>query len=153
LVAVEAGYPSGTRLVFDQDSPPTGWTRDVTASLDDRLLRIVVGIRADGGSWTLSGLSGSSHSHSYSDVIEHTHTASGASHNHKVEGNETLTGYAWGRLKNVSGTALVTSSNSYTATLADSGVATPSTGSATYGVSSDGSWRPLYRDSIIAEKD
>ena len=45
-------FPAGTRMVFDQDAAPTGWTRDTT--VDDRMILITGGARAHGGTWDLS---------------------------------------------------------------------------------------------------
>lgn len=78
-------FPTGTRMVFDQNSAPGGWTRD-TSTANDRVIRIVTGTRSDGGTWTQPGHvhqgpshthSGPSHNHS---VNSHTH--SGPSHTH-----------------------------------------------------------------------
>lgn len=47
--------PAGTRMLFDQDSAPNGWTRDTT--INDRVTRIVSGARApNAGTWTISGI-------------------------------------------------------------------------------------------------
>ena len=37
------GFPSGTRLLFQQTTAPTGWTKDTTATYNDKALRIVTG--------------------------------------------------------------------------------------------------------------
>jgi len=149
-------YPSGTRLLFDQDTPPTGWTRDTTADLNDRVWRIAVGTRTSGGSWTVSGLSAPVHSHTLPDIISHTHSASGASHTH------TLTSYPYDAYFLVhvfpNRTDLLWEADyvedaSYSATVGDSGVTSPGTNSVAPAISSDGSWRPLYRDVIVAQKD
>jgi len=148
-------YPAGTRLVFDQSSPPTGWTRDVSATLDDRLLRIVVGARApNGGSWTISGLSGDSHQHGLSKVVAHSHSGSIGSHAHTIESYS----YIAGTQRPLSYTLasqynLNTSSQGISITLSESGAASPMTALASYAISSDGSWRPLFRGAIIAQKD
>jgi hypothetical protein len=41
-------FPSGTRLLFQQTSAPTGWTKDV--SHDNKALRVVSGTASSGGS-------------------------------------------------------------------------------------------------------
>jgi hypothetical protein len=43
-----AGFPRGTRMLFQQSSAPTGWTRD--ASHHDKALRVVSGAVGSGGS-------------------------------------------------------------------------------------------------------
>jgi hypothetical protein len=41
-------FPS-ERAVFDQDTPPTGWTKET--DVNDRVVMITSGGRVDGGSW------------------------------------------------------------------------------------------------------
>jgi hypothetical protein len=43
------GFPTGTRMPFNQTAAPTGWTKDTTAALDDTSMRIVVGAVGSGG--------------------------------------------------------------------------------------------------------
>jgi hypothetical protein len=45
-----AGFPSGTRMIFQQTSAPTGWTKDTTAAIDNGALRTVTGSVSTGGS-------------------------------------------------------------------------------------------------------
>ena len=45
-----AGFPSGTRMSFQQSAAPTGWTKDVTAGLNNSAMRIVTGSVVNGGS-------------------------------------------------------------------------------------------------------
>jgi hypothetical protein len=45
-----AGFPSGTRMSFQQSAAPTGWTKDTTAGLDNSAMRIVTGSVVNGGS-------------------------------------------------------------------------------------------------------
>src|SRR5437762_12577929 len=58
LTAIGA-FPSGTRMLFDNDTAPTGWTRDTT--INDVVITLVSGARVHGGSWTISGLTMNSH--------------------------------------------------------------------------------------------
>ena len=44
-----AGFPSGTRMSFQQTAAPTGWTKDTTAGLDNSAMRIVIGTVSSGG--------------------------------------------------------------------------------------------------------
>jgi len=44
-----AGFPTGTRMIFQQTAAPTGWTKDTTGSLNDSALRIVTGSVVNGG--------------------------------------------------------------------------------------------------------
>ena len=82
--------PTGTRLIFDQDAAPTGWTRDVS-TVDDKVIRIVTGARADGGTWTQpnhthtqpTSSSAGSHAHTNpATSAESGHTHTGPSHTH-----------------------------------------------------------------------
>lgn len=61
---VPSEFAQGTRMIFDQEVPPTGWSRELDPTIDDRVLRSVTGTRADGGSWNLSGVSMGAHTHS-----------------------------------------------------------------------------------------
>ena len=49
-----AGFPSGTRMAFQQTSAPTGWTKDTSAAIDDAVLRLVTGTPSSGGSTAFS---------------------------------------------------------------------------------------------------
>ena len=42
-------FPSGTKMIFQQTSAPTGWTK-VTSSVDNKALRVVSGTAGSGGS-------------------------------------------------------------------------------------------------------
>jgi hypothetical protein len=53
-----SGFPSGTRMSFQQTSAPTGWTKDTTAGLDDSIMRIVTGTASSGGSTAFSTFNG-----------------------------------------------------------------------------------------------
>lgn len=44
------GFPTGTRMPFNQTAAPTGWTKDTTAALNDTAIRIVTGTVGGGGS-------------------------------------------------------------------------------------------------------
>jgi hypothetical protein len=124
---VDALLVSGTRIgAFDQDSAPTGWTRD--AVINDKVIRIVTGARSDGGSWTISGLSVDSHVLSIAEMPAHNHgtyrrTAAGP----------------WGT---PGGTTAV-----------DVAQNTGGGGGHVHGLTAGSSWRPLHRDMILCEKD
>jgi hypothetical protein len=55
-----AKFPAGTRMPFNQTAAPTGWTKDVTAALNDSILRIVIGTVGAGGSTAFSTFNGQS---------------------------------------------------------------------------------------------
>lgn len=54
LSTLGAGFPTGTRMVFQQTAAPTGWTKDTTAALNDAVMRIVTGTVGSGGSTAFS---------------------------------------------------------------------------------------------------
>lgn len=63
--AVNATFPSGTKLAFAQASAPTGWTQDVSDNSDNRMFRVVK---------TAGGGVGGSHSPILNNVVpSHTH--------------------------------------------------------------------------------
>lgn len=83
-----SAFPAGTRLLFQQYPPPTGWTAD--SSYNDYALRIVTGAVSNGGAYafssvfttqtpsgsvSLAGLSIGSTTLSTSQIPSHTHPA------------------------------------------------------------------------------
>ena len=116
----ESWFPSGTRMVFDNDTAPVGWVRDTTTA-NDSVIRLVTGARADAGSWTISGL-----------THAHTHTIP-------------ISGY--GTIADTGATGeMGVDSTTIANTVQASGAAS------TAAVSSDGTWRPVHRDMILASK-
>lgn len=87
LTAAISSYalPSGTRLLFQQTSAPTGWTKDTTAALNDTALRIVTGAVSSGGSIAFStamatpAVAGSTAGYTLqiADIPSHSHTIQG----------------------------------------------------------------------------
>jgi hypothetical protein len=47
-------FPVGTRMTFQQTTPPTGWTKEVSTTYADSALRISIGTVTTGGSTTFS---------------------------------------------------------------------------------------------------
>jgi microcystin-dependent protein len=43
-------FPAGTRLLFQQTTPPAGWSKDTTPGLDNSAVRVVIGTASNGGS-------------------------------------------------------------------------------------------------------
>ena len=98
-------FAAGTRLVFAQAAAPTGWTQDVSATADNRMLRTV--ITAGGGTGGThspilnnvvpahthgftTGTVSSDHYHTVTTGTEssdHAHGASDAGHSHTVNGS------------------------------------------------------------------
>jgi N-methylhydantoinase B/oxoprolinase/acetone carboxylase alpha subunit len=72
------GFPTGTRMSFNQTAAPTGWTKDTTAAINDSILRLVTGAVSSGGStafstWNSSGTTGS-YTLATADIPSHTHS-------------------------------------------------------------------------------
>lgn len=121
-----SAVPVATRMLFDQQNAPTGWTRDT--SQNDRLFRIVSGALADGGTWTIGGYTTGAHTLTTAQLAAHTHSDCVL-----CGGPSSMPG--------------VLNINSCTSGATGGG------GSHNHGVSSDASWRPLHRDSIVASLD
>jgi len=50
------GWATSTKTAFFQASAPTGWTKDITAALDGKILRVVSGAGGGtGGSFDIAG--------------------------------------------------------------------------------------------------
>lgn len=119
--------PAGTKMVFDQDAAPTGWTRDTAQN--DKVIRLVSGARADAGSWTISGLTANSHTHGVGTLVTAGSVGSGSFSNDGAAGP---TPAQEGHTHTISG----------------------STGTASAaGVTHAPGWRPLHHDMIVATKD
>jgi hypothetical protein len=88
--AVPAPFPTGTRMLFQQTSAPTGWTKDTT--INNRALRVVSGSVGSGGSidfdvaFASRGFSGTTSSAAVTGVVgSHALTAAQIpSHSHYV---------------------------------------------------------------------
>lgn len=53
--ALEDAFASGTKMLFQQSTAPTGWTKDTT-NYDDHALRVVTGTASSGGTNAFSTL-------------------------------------------------------------------------------------------------
>lgn len=92
------GFPSGTKMVFQQTAAPTGWTKDTTHN--NKAFRVVTGSVGSGGATAFTTIFGSgktsgstspatnsrgAHTHSTTSVSNHNHTTIAAgSHTHSV---------------------------------------------------------------------
>lgn len=88
-------FPSGTRLLFQQSTPPAGWTKDT--SIDNKALRVTSGAAGAGGvlpfttvfgrivtdGTTIDANTMPFHSHGLSDPT-HTHGYSDPGHTHQL---------------------------------------------------------------------
>ena len=139
--ANNAVFPSGTQMVFYQDTAPPGWT--IQDTLNDKLLMVTKGSAAGGrtggtssGSWTITGgsVTVAGHTLTIAEMPSHTHTyasimAGGSSSDapdgsHNRGGNRTTGATGGGH------------AHSHGATF-----------------SHNGSWRPAAYNVIIAKKD
>lgn len=68
------GFPAGTRMSFQQSTPPTGWTKDTTAAINDAILRLVTGSVSSGGSVGYSAKSIGATTLSEAQIPSHTHS-------------------------------------------------------------------------------
>jgi len=152
--SISPSVPAGTKMLIYADSAPTGWTLD--NSVDDKLVYVTKGSAAGGetggsahssGSWTVSGLSGPSHTHSFSSSHSHS-IGSDGSHTHGTSG----TTYTYASESGTNSMASAGSHNHGGSTGA--GTASGTTGSGGTGsVSSDGTWRPASYCFILCSKD
>jgi len=132
IIVPDTGFAAGTRMLFQQTSAPTGWTKETNAAFDDSILRIVTGTVGNGGSqafstWNALDVTGA-HTLTTAQIPSHTHTYITRS---TVAGS--LSGTGGG----------------------NSGTSTPNTGATGGGGSHT---HPLnnnikYRDIIVAQKD
>jgi len=86
---VLSGFPSGTKMLFQQTAAPSGWTKDTTTN--NRALRVVSGTVGTGGthdfttafasSVTITGTV-NSHVLTVSQIPSHTHGVSDPGHGH-----------------------------------------------------------------------
>jgi hypothetical protein len=75
--AAGGGFPSGTRMAFQQTAAPTGFTKDVTAAINDSMLRLVTGTASSGGTtafstWSAQTATGAT-TLSTTQIPSHTH--------------------------------------------------------------------------------
>lgn len=127
------GLVSGTRLMFQQSNPPTGWTKETNSAYNNVALRVVTGTVSNGGADDFTTVFGASkttatHTLTIAQIPSHTHTYAG--------GNTIARG-------TVGGTGI----------LADgTGIATGAQGGGG-GHSHNLTMDLKYRDVIIAQKD
>jgi len=144
---------TGTKMLFYQDTAPTGWTIDT--AVNDKLVFITKGSTAGGqtggtahstGTWTFSGLSGNTdyYTLTVTDIPAHSHyhRHSGATYSTP---NDSAT-WAFGGAGSGPGTAYV----SYDNTSAGGGGAHRH---ALTSISHSGNWRPAAYNCIICSKN
>lgn len=89
------GFPSGTRMVFNQTSAPTYWTKDTTAALDDSIMRIVTGSVSSGGSVAFSAFNAlnttGAHTLTAAEMPSHSHGVTDPGHTHSTNASVAVT--------------------------------------------------------------
>jgi len=168
-------FPSGTRMLFQQTTAPTGWTKDTTH--DDKAIRVVSGIVISGGTNPLSSLSAtaagtvsssisgstSSHTLTTNEIPSHTHfTFAATTNNSNVPGVSSTNSPAQNNTVNAGNNGYIMTGSGTTPTL---GISSPTgsgqghshgVGSLTVTSSFTGSSNALsiaYVDVIIAQKN
>jgi hypothetical protein len=137
-----SGFVSGTRMLFDQDAAPTGWTRDTT--INDKVVNIVSGSRVHPGSWTVSGLTSTANDH-YHELPNGPAPSGNGCTILLADWPPGLSGETRTLYAPDGGTTPVSQ------TTFQSGL--PINQGAGVAVSSAGTWRPAERDVIVAVKD
>ncbi len=83
-------FPTGTRMLFQQTAAPTGWTKDVSAGVNNRALRITNGTAGTGGSVGFTTLFGRTATDGHTLLLAET-----PAHTHLTGGNT-----VWGSVTN-----------------------------------------------------
>lgn len=133
VTEITQAIPSGTKMLFVQNSAPTSWTF-VSENNDTVFInQSTEGNGATtGGSWTISGVSVDGHTLTTSEMPAHTHTGSFSS-----SGGETAAGG--------SGASVKTSAHTTSSTGGG--------GSHTHNMTLGSSWRPAWVGVISCTKD
>jgi len=135
-------FPSGTKMMFYQDTAPIGWT--IADTLDDKLLFITKGSAAGGevgggvhssGSWTLSGMSIDDHVLSVSEMPSHSHTLTGWKYMLTTDDFTKLSSKGSGDIETYTSSSVG----------GDTGHS--------HGITNASSWRPAAYCAIVATKD
>jgi hypothetical protein len=70
-------FVTGTRLAFQQNLAPTGWTKDVQPAINDSIMRVVTGTPSNGGSVAFSSWNaitvGGAHQLTIAEMPSHNH--------------------------------------------------------------------------------
>lgn len=147
------GFDSGTLMLFQQTSAPTGWTKQTTHN--NKSLRVVSGTAGSGGATAFTSIFGSSvstnaHTLTTAQIPSHSHTAtvSDPGHSHQVHRGTFSSGQASGAAGRFGSQPFFTMSSSTT------GISVSNTSSGSGGSHSHTmSMNLAYVDIIIASKD
>lgn len=142
--------PSGTKMVFIQNTAPSGWTFDAT--LNDKVLRVTNTVGnggTTGGSWTLSGVTVDGHALSEAEIAAHSHFIAVDT----VGGSALSASNGMVKQRSSGGDGNYILEGSATAATLGKTSSSGSSNSHTHGLTSDGVWRPAYVDVIVCSKD
>jgi microcystin-dependent protein len=160
-----SGFPSGTRMAFNQTSAPTGWTKDTTSALNDSIMRIVTGTVGSGGANAFSSVNAQtvvgSTTLTESQIPSHTHTQNSHnhtqnSHNHTQTNGTSVARTVGGGQSFSTGVGTVGSATLSNVAATATNIATTATNQDTGGGGSHDHTITMsikYNDFIIAEKD
>lgn len=132
--------PAGTIMIFCQTSAPTGWTRKTT--INDRMLRAVTGATggATGGAWGVT-IAAANHAHDHGAATD----SKSFSTAHGGGTGMTATDAGYGNDMAVYGTVSHNETGAHTHTV--------SSDNFNHGHTILSTWKPKYKDVILAEKD
>jgi len=174
-----AAFPSGTRMLFHQATPPAGWTK--ATNVNDRVLRVVSGTTGGdtGGTWTISGLTVQNHTLTISQIPSHNHGGGGntssdthshsgtanpnGAHTHTVnrrsgggsrpgawhEGNDAGAFNTGSAGAHTHSLSINNDTHNHTYTIPNQGGGNAHS----HGITHNGGWRPSYTDVIVGVKD
>jgi hypothetical protein len=137
--STSVSIPSGSKMLFVQDSVPTGWTLDTAVS--DRVIRVIDTASEGGdvgGAWAITGIVADPHKLSIDEMPNHDHALRGSG-----GGDENQDYSARGP---TSGNAVAPAGGKHT-------IDTGGDLAHTHTVSNDVSWRPSYINALICIKD
>lgn len=130
---------SGTAMIFCQTTAPTGWTRKT--SINDYMLRAVIGTSGGttGGAWGVT-IAAADHSHDHSGITSSTTPTLNHDGANSISGSATAGNYFYG-----AGSITHNESTAHTHSITSD--------TFNHGHTILNTWRPKYKDVIIAEKD
>jgi len=144
--------PSGTRMIFQQAAAPTGWTKDVSPSMNNASIRLTTGTVGLGGSVPFSTFAAQTigaTTLTSAQIPSHTHGVTDPGHAHIEMGGQAGIGGGSNVVAVDPGTNANTTSSTASATTGISITNTGDGGSHTHALNMD----LVYVDFIVATKD
>lgn len=154
--ASTALIPSGTRMLFQQTSAPSGWTKETNATYNDAALRFQTSTVTTGGADGFSSVFGSSvntgsHTLTTTEIPAHSHGVTDPGHIHAVTPSNNIVFRPSG---SVGGTEVSSSTTAnLTVNSATTGITIDNAGGGTGHVHPMDNFDLKYVDCIIAAKD